>query len=255
MLRTQVVASVFFLSLSLACGIFSTFSPTWLVTRVELKERACSTGQGIFIGESQWGDSIPSIGLSCGQGGKYTDDLYCSESGAAFERNMCASTRLAKLLSICAISATVCAFLIAVALSIGYLKSRALLACLAGTVLSATACGLYISVFVVMFGSRLFSKAHFGDISKGNDRPFESWGCVFQTPLHTPFKRLLRDSPLNCLLGGSGFAASLAAITSAILATVAFAMLCRNYSKTYLAPAKPRTSSTGSLLSDAETPR
>ena len=257
MLRTQVVASVFFLSVSLFAGVYSLLSPTWLITRVELREQACTTGQGILRGEVQWGDNIPSIGLHCGAPGRSTFAQFCGHQAnarASYEHNICTHVRVATALSGFALLLNCVSLGLSILLSIGFLRKRGLCACVLGTCMSTLAALCYFGVFAAMVLSPLFKQEHFDQLSLHSERTFAGWGCVFQTPLHRPFKRLLRDSSLNCLVGGSAFAAGLTALASALLAAISFGLLSWNYRKAHQAPLKPLTQGHASL-SDELTPR
>ena len=220
----------------LLSGLIATMLPMWLITRIELHNKLCWTGSGLWLTNFVWGQDIPEMGLVCDGEALNTYKLYCDSPDASdFDKSMCAPTNTAKATMIAAqITGAIALFL---AYRVGTKKYGMGSEDYAGElrlsrllVLAATVTFVLGSIgFGVIYTSRLFSAEHAYEISKNTASPFESsqFGCYFQSPLRAknPFKAIVKSSPLNCLYGGPSFALAVMSFVCWILAAVFFMIM------------------------------
>lgn len=225
----------------LISGLFATSAPMWLITRIELHNKLCWTGHGLFQTGFVWGQDIPEMGFTCEGQSSSTHEQYChAQPDASFDRAMCQPITYAKVFMISAQVLGALTMVLITVLSRRTDKSTetayrteivlAKLLLLCAWLTSALAGAGFFAVYT----SQMFSSEHAHELSKHLVNPFTTaqFGCQFQSPLRASkahlIQTLIKSSPLNCLYGGPSFAMAAASFVSWALAGWLFFILLRD---------------------------
>jgi len=100
----------------LLAGIMSVALNMWLIQRIELHNKLCWTGEGLWLYDYVWGVDIPEMGLTCSGEAKSVADHFCHVDAhaqdadldaypASYRDAMCSRTTMAKVSSLASVVA------------------------------------------------------------------------------------------------------------------------------------------------------
>lgn len=191
-------AGAFFAAIAFSAATAASWIPMWLVSRKELGGRACSRGEGLWVGGGvEWGN----LGEDCGEWDPISHcDLANSSSSSA---KLCSELTGAQALSILSVVSWAAYWAACVFLGrICGARTRLLVLCASSFLAFCSS----LIVFTLVNTGEMFSMHHYLALSKGFIRAYDGIGCVFQTPLGAhSISQVLSDSPLQCLFAGPGF--------------------------------------------------